>query len=219
MIIHPAVEIKGFEGPEDTVVPSTLEVDDDVMLEDEEDEEIEDVAAAAERWAQEVQSFKVLIWKPKAYLLDLSLFSKIKMSESRLYTFSQETRDELRKFRLGTSRAKTPLAKIYQIDTKTQEIKPSSDETYSDMLELADELPDSSPRFVLLSYPLTLPSGRLSVPYVLIYYLPVNCNPNMRMSYAGAVELMRNTAEVNRVIEIQDADDLQEIESKLKGED
>ncbi|EXJ84116.1 hypothetical protein A1O3_04783 [Capronia epimyces CBS 606.96] len=106
-----------------------------------------------------------------------------------------------------------------QIDTKTQEIKPSSDETYSDVLELADELPDSSPRFILLSYPLTLPSGRISVPYVLIYYLPVNCNPNMRMSYAGAVELMRNTAEVNRVIEIQDSDDLQEIEAKLKGED
>ncbi|EXJ78820.1 hypothetical protein A1O1_09222 [Capronia coronata CBS 617.96] len=106
-----------------------------------------------------------------------------------------------------------------QIDPKTQEIKPSSDDTYSDILELADDLPDSSPRFVLLSYPLTLPSGRLSVPYVLIYYLPVNCNPNMRMSYAGAVELMRNTAEVNRVIEIQDADDLQEIETKLKGED
>ncbi|KAJ4505091.1 hypothetical protein HRR76_001475 [Exophiala dermatitidis] len=52
MIIHPAVEIKGFEGPEDTVVPSALEVDDDVMFEnkeDEEDEEEED--AAAERWA------------------------------------------------------------------------------------------------------------------------------------------------------------------------
>jgi len=141
------------------------------------------------------------------------------MSESRLYTFSQETKDQLRKFRLGTSRAKTAMAKIYQIDIKTQEIKPSSDDTYTDMLELADELPDSSPRFVLLSYPLTLPSGRLSVPYVLIYYLPVNCNPNMRMSYAGAVELMRGTAEVNRVIEISEAEDLQEIEEKLKGED
>jgi hypothetical protein len=33
-------------------------------------------------------------------------------SESRLYSFSQETKDQLRKFRLGTSRAKTPLAKI-----------------------------------------------------------------------------------------------------------
>jgi hypothetical protein len=42
------------------------------------------------------------------------------------------------------------------IDTKTQEIKAASDDTYSDMLDLADELPDSSPRFVLLSYPLTL---------------------------------------------------------------
>ncbi|KIW86291.1 hypothetical protein Z517_01686 [Fonsecaea pedrosoi CBS 271.37] len=141
------------------------------------------------------------------------------ISESRLYTFSQETKDQLRKFRLGTSRAKTPLAKIYQIDTKTQEIKPSSDDTYSDLLELADELPDSSPRFVLLSYPLTLASGRQSVPYVLLYYLPVNCNPNMRMSYAGAVELMRSTAEVNRVLEIADAEDLQDIEARLKGED
>ena len=43
-----------------------------------------------------------------------------------------------------------------QIDIKTQEIKASSDETYTDVLELADDLPDSSPRFVLLSYPLTL---------------------------------------------------------------
>ncbi|KAI1608164.1 hypothetical protein EDD36DRAFT_500121 [Exophiala viscosa] len=141
------------------------------------------------------------------------------MSDSRLYTFSQETKEQLRKFRLGTSRAKTPMAKIYQIDIKTQEIKPSSDETYTDVLELADDLPDSSPRFVLLSYPLTLPSGHLSVPYVLLYYLPVNCNPNMRMSYAGAVELMRSTAEVNRVLEIQESEDLESIEEKLKGED
>jgi hypothetical protein len=45
------------------------------------------------------------------------------------------------------------------IDPKTQEIKPADDETYSNMLDLADELPDSSPRFVLLSYPLTLVSA------------------------------------------------------------
>lgn len=42
------------------------------------------------------------------------------------------------------------------IDAKTQEIKPADDEVYSNMLDLADELPDSSPRFILLSYPLTL---------------------------------------------------------------
>jgi hypothetical protein len=39
------------------------------------------------------------------------------------------------------------------------------------------------------------------------------------MSYAGAVELMRNTAEVNRVIEVFSSDELEGIEAKLKGED
>jgi hypothetical protein len=33
-------------------------------------------------------------------------------SESRLYTFSDETKSKLRKFRLGTSRAKDPQAVI-----------------------------------------------------------------------------------------------------------
>jgi len=62
-------------------------------------------------------------------------------------------------------------------------------------------------------------SGRQSVPYVLLYYLPVNCNPQMRMSYAGAVELFRSTAEVNRVVEIADSEELSGIEEKLKGEE
>jgi len=86
------------------------------------------------------------------------------------------------------------------------------------MQELGDELPDHSPRFVLLSYPLTLASGRLSVPYVLLYYLPVTCNAELRMLYAGAKELMRNTAEAGRIIEMADTEDLETIEQKLKGE-
>ncbi|CAK43600.1 hypothetical protein CBS63078_18 [Aspergillus niger] len=141
------------------------------------------------------------------------------MSESRLYSFSPETKEKLRKFRLGTSRAKDPQAIIYIIDSKSQEIRPEDGEVYSKMEDLADELPESSPRFILLSYPLTLASGRLTVPYVMLYYLPVNCNPNSRMMYAGAVELMRNTAEVNRVIEVHEEDDIISIESKLQNAD
>ncbi|MCJ1453140.1 hypothetical protein MMC28_003485 [Mycoblastus sanguinarius] len=139
-------------------------------------------------------------------------------SESRLYTFSSETQEKLRKFRLGTSRAKDPQAVIYQIDKHTLEIAQADDEVYSNMQELADELPGHSPRYVLLSYPLTLASGRLSVPYVLLYYLPVTCNAELRMLYAGAKELMRNTAEVGRVIELTDPEDLETIEEKLGGE-
>ncbi|EHA52224.1 hypothetical protein MCOR27_009261 [Pyricularia oryzae] len=137
-------------------------------------------------------------------------------SESRLYTFSQETKDHLRKFRLGTSRANYPQAVIYMIDKSTHEIRQDEDKTvYKTLDELSDDLPDHSPRFVLLSYPLTLPSGRMSVPYVMLYYLPITCNSELRMLYAGAKELMRNTSEVGRIIDIESTDDLEEIPEKL----
>lgn len=38
------------------------------------------------------------------------------------------------------------------------------------------------------------------------------------MLYAGAKELMRNTAEVGRVIEMAESEDLEFIEAKLGGE-
>lgn len=56
------------------------------------------------------------------------------------------------------------------------------------------------------------------MPYVMLYYLPVTCNNEVKMLYAGAKELMRNTAEVNKIIEIDSADDLEDIEEKLKGD-
>ncbi|KAH8911472.1 GMF family protein [Coniochaeta sp. PMI_546] len=137
-------------------------------------------------------------------------------SEARLYTFSQETKDQLRKFRLGTSRSNEPQAVIYLIDKQTHEIKQDEDKTvYKSLDDIAEDLPDHTPRFVLLSYPLTLPSGRLSVPYVLLYYLPITCNNEMRMMYAGAKELMRNTAEVGKVIDIESVEDLEELPKTL----
>lgn len=44
------------------------------------------------------------------------------------------------------------------IDSKNQEIRPESDDVYTKMEDLAEELPESSPRFILLSYPLTVVS-------------------------------------------------------------
>ena len=50
----------------------------------------------------------------------------------------------------------------------------------------------------------------------MLYYLPITCNSEVRMLYAGAKALMRNTAEVNKIIEIDSAEDLEDIEEKLK---
>ncbi|KAK4159759.1 hypothetical protein QBC43DRAFT_326508 [Cladorrhinum sp. PSN259] len=137
-------------------------------------------------------------------------------SESRLYTFSEETKQHLRKFRLGTSRASDPQAVIYLIDKATKEIRQDDEKTvYTSLDEIAEDLPDHSPRFVLLSYPMTLPSGRLSVPYVLLYYLPTTCNSELRMLYAGAKELFRNTSEVTKILDLETPEDLEELPEKL----
>jgi len=142
----------------------------------------------------------------------------LQASEARLYTFSPETTDKLRKFRLTTSRASAPQAIIYTINKTTFEIAPEDDVVYTDMNELASELPDHAPRFVLLSYPLTLPSGRASVPYVMLYYLPVTTKQDARMMYAGAKELMRNTAEVGKIVEVETQEEVEAIEKTLIGQ-
>lgn len=56
-----------------------------------------------------------------------------------------------------------------QIDKKTLEISKADDEVYTDLSILGEELPDHSPRFILLSYPLTMVCC-LSLP--LVYLLP-----------------------------------------------
>jgi Cofilin/tropomyosin-type actin-binding protein len=95
------------------------------------------------------------------------------------------------------------------------EIK-SDDEVYTSLQEIVDELPEHAPRFVLLSYPVTLNSGRQAAPYVLLYYMPTTTNNELRMMYAGAKELMRNTAEVGKVIEVAEEDDVLGVEETLK---
>ena len=54
------------------------------------------------------------------------------------------------------NRELTALRETDHIDKHTLEITQADDEVYTNMQELADELPDHSPRYVLLSYPLTL---------------------------------------------------------------
>jgi hypothetical protein len=49
----------------------------------------------------------------------------------------------------------------------------------------------------------------------MLFYMPTTCNSESRMLYAGAKELMRNTSEVTKVLDIESAEDLEEIPQKL----
>ena len=60
-------------------------------------------------------------------------------------------------------------------------------------------------------------SGRASTPYVLLFYLPVTTNTELRMIYAGLRERLRVEAGVSRVIEVENEEDIENIEEKLSG--
>jgi hypothetical protein len=49
----------------------------------------------------------------------------------------------------------------------------------------------------------------------MLYYLPITANNELRMLYAGAKELVRNTSEVGKVLDLESAEDLEEIPTKL----
>ena len=80
---------------------------------------------------------------------------------------------------------------IYVIDKQTYEIKKDSDEIYTSVQELAEDLPDNTPRY-------KTSDGRLKTPLVLVYWRPRTSGQESRMLYAGAVEMMRDKAGVSQ---------------------
>jgi hypothetical protein len=54
------------------------------------------------------------------------------------------------------------IIKQDQIDKKTLEISQADNDVYTKMQDVGDELPDHAPRFILLSYPLTLVSNDIN---------------------------------------------------------
>jgi len=70
--------------------------------------------------------------------------------------------------------------------------------------ELAEELPESSPRFVVLAYEFTHPDGRKSCPLILINWVPSGSEMGMMTLHASAFIPFQEIADANKVIEIRE---------------
>lgn len=69
--------------------------------------------------------------------------------------------------------------------------------------DLAQELPEASPRYVLLSFTLLHKDGRVSSPLVLINWAP-SCETSLLTLHASALLDFQNTVEVGKVLEVRD---------------
>ncbi|KAN0133743.1 glia maturation factor beta [Lactarius tabidus] len=116
----------------------------------------------------------------------------------------QELKDSLRKFRFA--RRKTNAAFVVKINKQKlimEEVERFDDISIED---LAQELPEASPRYVVLSYILEHEDGRISYPLVLINWAPA-CETSLLTLHASALIDFQTTIDVSKVLEVRDGAD------------
>lgn len=86
------------------------------------------------------------------------------------------------------------------------------EEEYEDITldDLRNELPERQPRFIVYSYKYNHADGRVSYPLCFIFSSPVGCKPEQQMMYAGSKTQLVQAAELTKVFETRNIDDLSE---------
>jgi len=111
-------------------------------------------------------------------------------------------KDELKKFRFAKSNGISALvAKVNK-----RELIIQIEETYNDLTleELVEELPESSPRYILLSYKFTTNDGRVTNPLVLINWVPPSCEMSLLTLHASAWIEFEQLADASKVFDVRD---------------
>jgi len=127
----------------------------------------------------------------------------------------EEIKTEFKKFKLSK---KTNVGMIMKINKEKLlvEIDQSLEEV--SLEDIAENLPDSAPRYIAYSYKYTHPDGRISMPLVFIYYCPPDINPALNMMYSSTKVRLINAVEVMKSWDVQDKTLLNEawLKDKLK---
>lgn len=84
--------------------------------------------------------------------------------------------------------------------------------------DLQEQLPSHQPRYIVYSYKMLHDDQRVSLPMVFIYFTPRDSQVDLQVMYAGMKVALQKEADLTRVYEIRDLDDLTEdwLKSKLK---
>ncbi|RDX56509.1 glia maturation factor beta [Polyporus arcularius HHB13444] len=123
--------------------------------------------------------------------------------QSHTVDIPQELKTSLRKFRFARRNAghAAIVIKINKQKLVMEEVEQYDDISIED---LAEELPENSPRYVVLSYELNHSDGRKSFPLVLVNWAPTSSEISLLTLHASALLDFQSTADVSKVIEVRD---------------
>eukprot|EP00730_Choanoeca_flexa_P003656 TRINITY_DN11469_c0_g1_i3.p1 TRINITY_DN11469_c0_g1~~TRINITY_DN11469_c0_g1_i3.p1 ORF type:complete len:169 (+),score=30.34 TRINITY_DN11469_c0_g1_i3:77-508(+) len=129
-------------------------------------------------------------------------------TDIKLCSIPDEVKATLRKFRFR--KEKNNAAIILKINMKTMEVEIEDEMTDCTCEEVAEELPEFSPRYVAYSYCHDHGDGRKSFPLVFFYYCPRGVKPEMNMIYAGSKPPVLAASDITKVFEVRTQEDLTE---------
>lgn len=120
----------------------------------------------------------------------------------------QSIKDDLRKFRFSKRSMQGSAAFIIKINKSKLVMEKIEQFDEISIDELAEELPENAPRYVVLSHELNHPDGRKSYPLVLVNWAPTSSETSLLTLHASALLDFQKIADVSKVIEIRDGPEL-----------
>ncbi|GFG38959.1 hypothetical protein Cfor_12564 [Coptotermes formosanus] len=119
-----------------------------------------------------------------------------------------DVKDALKKFRFRKN--DTNAALIMKVDREKQKI--CVDNLLEDVSvdDLRESLPGHQPRFVVYSYRMEHADGRISYPMCFIYITPRDSQMELQIMYAGTKLALQKEADLTRVYEVRELDELTE---------
>ncbi|XP_046418024.1 glia maturation factor [Neodiprion pinetum] len=129
-------------------------------------------------------------------------------SNVKVCDIEDDVKEELKKFRFRKN--KNNAALILKVVRERQKI--CIDELLEDITidELQDSLPGHQPRYIVYSYKMEHADGRLSYPMCFIYYTPRDSQMELQIMYAGTKLALQKEADLTRVYEVRELDELTE---------
>ncbi|CAO3615934.1 unnamed protein product [Cunninghamella echinulata] len=107
---------------------------------------------------------------------------------------------------------------VLKIDKKKLLIE--EDEVYENISveDLVEELPENTPRYIILSYELKHSDGRTNFPLLFVYWAPSTCKAELHMLYTSGKTYLQEKIDVMRGFEIREPETLTDeyLKSQLK---
>jgi len=126
-----------------------------------------------------------------------------------------DVKDALRKFRFRKHENNAAL--ILKVDREKQKICIDSEVEDTCLDELRDMLPEHQPRYVVYSNRMTHSDGRVSYPMSFIFITPRDSQRDLQVMYAGTRLALQKEADLTRVYEVRELDEMTDewLEEKL----